>query len=154
MPKKPIKIDANLMRKIADRLAVGETLRNILKSSGMPTYQGVMQAVLRDEELYEIYRQGRVLQSEYFTDHIVELATADLPTFEDNRLANAEVQRRRLEIDSLKWTLSRNQPWGVRDKKEDQPQAQTFTISWAGNEMTVDAVPDDNQDDADHIVTH
>ena len=154
MPKKPIKIDANLMRKIADRLAVGETLRNILKSSGMPTYQGVMQAVLRDEELYEIYRQGRVLQSEYFTDHIVELATADLPTFEDNRLANAEVQRRRLEIDSLKWTLSRNQPWGVRDKKEDQPQAQTFTISWAGNEMTVDAVPDDKQDDADHIVTH
>lgn len=154
MAKKPIKIDANLMRKIADRLAVGETLRNILKSSGMPTYQGVMQAVLRDEELYEIYRQGRVLQSEYFTDHIVELATADLPTFEDNRLANAEVQRRRLEIDSLKWTLSRNQPWGVRDKKEDQPQAQTFTISWAGNDMTVDAVPDDKQDDADHIVTH
>jgi len=154
MAKKPIKIDANLMRKIADRLAVGETLRNILKTSGMPTYQGVMQAVLRDEELYEIYRQGRVLQSEYFTDHIVELATADLPTFEDNRLANAEVQRRRLEIDSLKWTLSRNQPWGVRDKKEDQPQAQTFTISWAGNDMTVDAVPDDKQDDADKIVTH
>jgi hypothetical protein len=154
MAKKPIKIDVDLMRKISDRLAVGETLRNILKTSGMPTYQGVMQAVLRNEELYEIYRQGRVLQSEYFTDHIVELATADLPTFEDNRLANAEVQRRRLEIDSLKWTLSRNQPWGVRDKKEDQPQAQTFTISWAGNDMTVNAIPDDKKDNADHVVTH
>lgn len=154
MAKKPIKIDVDLMRKISDRLAVGETLRNILKTSGMPTYQGVMQAVLRNEELYEIYRQGRVLQSEYFTDHIVELATADLPAFEDNRLANAEVQRRRLEIDSLKWTLSRNQPWGVRDKKEDQPQAQTFTISWAGNDMTVNAIPDDKKDNADHVVTH
>ena len=154
MAKKPIKIDADLMRKISDRLAVGETLRNILKTSGMPTYQGVMQAVLRNEELYEIYRQGRVLQSEYFTDHIVELATANLPTFEDNRLANAEVQRRRLEIDSLKWTLSRNQPWGVRDKKEDQPQAQTFTISWAGNDMTVNAIPDEKKDNADHVVTH
>jgi len=154
MAKKPIKIDVDLMRKISDRLAVGETLRNILKTSGMPTYQGVMQAVLRNEELYEIYRQGRVLQSEYFTDHIVELATANLPTFEDNRLANAEVQRRRLEIDSLKWTLSRNQPWGVRDKKEDQPQAQTFTISWAGNDMTVNAIPDEKKDNADHVVTH
>jgi len=154
MAKKPIKIDVDLMRKISDRLAVGETLRNILKTSGMPTYQGVMQAVLRNEELYEIYRQGRVLQSEYFTDHIVELATANLPTFQDNRLANAEVQRRRLEIDSLKWTLSRNQPWGVRDKKEDQPQAQTFTISWAGNDMTVNAIPDEKKDNADHVVTH
>lgn len=154
MAKKPIKIDADLMRKISDRLAVGETLRNILKTSGMPTYQGVMQAVLRNEELYEIYRQGRVLQSEYFTDHIVELATANLPTFEDNRLANAEVQRRRLEIDSLKWTLSRNQPWGVRDKKEDQPQAQTFTISWAGNDVEVTATPEKQQEEKQHVVKH
>jgi len=154
MAKKPIKIDVDLMRKISDRLAVGETLRNILKTSGMPTYQGVMQAVLRNEELYEIYRQGRVLQSEYFTDHIVELATANLPTFEDNRLANAEVQRRRLEIDSLKWTLSRNQPWGVRDKKEDQPQAQTFTISWAGNDIELSTTSDNEQKDRKDIVKH
>ena len=154
MAKKPVKIDAELMRKIADQLAVGVTLRNILKANGMPTYQGVMQAVLRDDELYEIYRQGRVLQSEYFTDHIVDLATAELPKFEDNRLANAEVQRRRLEIDSLKWTLARNMPWGVRDKKEDQPQAQTFTISWAGNDIELSAAPNKDKDDDEHIVKH
>ena len=40
--KKPVKIDAVLMHKIADRLAVGETLKDILKSDNMPTYQGVM----------------------------------------------------------------------------------------------------------------
>lgn len=154
MAKKPVKIDADLMRKIADQLAVGVTLRNILKANGMPTYQGVMQAVLRDDELYEIYRQGRVLQSEYFTDHIVDLATAELPKFEDNRLANAEVQRRRLEIDSLKWTLARNMPWGVRDKKEDQPQAQTFTISWAGTDIEVSAAPNTDQDDDDRVTKH
>lgn len=154
MAKKPVKIDADLMRKIADQLAVGVTLRNILKANGMPTYQGVMQAVLRDDELYEIYRQGRVLQSEYFTDHIVDLATAELPKFEDNRLANAEVQRRRLEIDSLKWTLARNMPWGVRDKKEDQPQAQTFTISWAGKDIEVSAAPNTDRDDDDRVTKH
>jgi hypothetical protein len=152
--KKPVKIDAVLMHKIADRLAVGETLKDILKSDNMPTYQGVMQAVLRDDELYEIYRQGRVLQSEYFTDHIVRLATSELPAFEDNRLANAEVQRRRLEIDSLKWTLARNMPWGVRDKKEDQPQAQTFTISWAGGDVAVSALEDEAHDEEQKVTKH
>jgi hypothetical protein len=120
----------------------------------MPTYQGVMQAVLRDDELYEIYRRGRVMQSEYHTDQIIKLAQDPLPKFEDNRLANAEVQRRRLEIDSLKWTLARNMPWGVRDKKEDQPQAQTFTISWAGGDVAVNAIVDEEQDDSEQATKH
>jgi len=154
MAKKPVKIDADLMHKIADRLAIGETLKDILKSANMPTYQGVMQAVLRDEELYEIYRRGRVMQSEYHTDQIIKLAQEPLPAFEDNRLANAEVQRRRLEIDSLKWTLARNMPWGVRDKKEDQPQAQTFTISWVGGDVAVNAIPDDEQEDSKQATKH
>ena len=38
MAKKPVKITADLMHKIADRLAIGETLKDILKSSNMPTY--------------------------------------------------------------------------------------------------------------------
>ena len=74
MAKKPVKIDSDLMHKIADRLAVGETLKDILKADNMPTYQGVMQAVLRDDDLYEIYRRGRVMQSEYHTDQIIKLA--------------------------------------------------------------------------------
>ena len=65
------------------------------------------------------------------------LARAPLPQLEDNRLANAEVQRRRLEIESLKWTLARTQPWGIRDKKEDAPQDQTITISWGGDAVAV-----------------
>lgn len=136
-PKKPVRITKQLLMSIADRLAVGETLNQIVKEPGMPTYQGIMQAVLRDEDLYEIYRQGRVLQAEFYTDHINSLAVSPLPTFEDNRLANAEVQRRRLEIDTLKWTLSRNQPWGIRDKKEDAPQQQAITVSWAGGDVAV-----------------
>jgi hypothetical protein len=80
MAKKPVKINAELMHKIADRLAVGETLKDILKTAGMPTYQGVMQAVLRDDDLYEVYRRGRVMQSEYLTDQIIKLAQEPLPS--------------------------------------------------------------------------
>lgn len=94
------------------------------------------------------------MQSEYHTDQIIKLAQDPLPKFEDNRLANAEVQRRRLEIDSLKWTLARNMPWGVRDKKEDQPQAQTFTISWAGGDVAVNAIVEEEQDDSEQATKH
>jgi len=42
----------------------------------------------------------------------------------DPRLANAEVQRRRVEIDTKKWTFAKMQPRGVRHKKEDVDQQQ------------------------------
>ena len=61
----------------------------------------------------------------------------------DVRFLNAEVNRRRLEIDTLKWTTARNQPFGIRDKKEDQPQAQTFTISWSGGDTAINAHEDE-----------
>lgn len=134
-----VRITKELMEKIAERMSLGESLLQIVKDKNMPTYDGVMKAVVRDDELYEIYRSGRVLQAEFFTDHINTLARDPLPKLEDNRLANAEVQRRRLEIDSLKWTLSRTQPFGIRDKKEDVPQQQSITISWAGGDVAVDA---------------
>lgn len=129
--KKPVRITKQLMMDLADRISVGEPLKQILTEPNMPTYQGVMQAVLRSDELYEIYRQARILQAEYYLDHINSKALEPMPAFDDNKLANAEMTRRKIEIDTLKWTLARNMPWGIRDKKEDAPQQQAITISWA-----------------------
>ena len=57
----------------------------------------------------------------------------------DTRLLNAEVQRRRLEIDTLKWTFARIQPYGLRDKKEDASVNNgSITLSWNQGEVTVD----------------
>jgi len=132
-----VKVTKAVMEKIAERMSLGESLLTIVKDDAMPSYPGVMKAITRDDELYEIYRQGRVRQAEFFTDHINALARDPLPKLEDNRLANAEVQRRKLEIESLKWTLSRTQPWGIRDKKEEAPEQQAITISWAGGDLSV-----------------
>ena len=41
---------------------------------------------------------------------------------------NAEVQRRRLEVDTLKWTFARQQPRGVRHKKEDVDNQSGTTV--------------------------
>jgi Asp-tRNA(Asn)/Glu-tRNA(Gln) amidotransferase A subunit family amidase len=143
-----------IMEKIVDRLAHGETLVDITKDEKMPTYRAVTRAVAGDDEMWELYRKGRILQAEYYADRLNGLAMEPLPKGLDVRELNAEVNRRRLEIDTLKWTTARNQPFGIRDKKEDQPQAQTFTISWAGNDVEVTATPEKQQEEKQHVVKH
>ena len=131
-----------MMQGIADRLAMGESLLTICKDTALPDYRTISRAVSNDDALYDIYRKGRVLQAEYYADQINDLATAPLPTGDgvDNRLLNAEVQRRRLEIDTLKWTFARIQPYGLRDKKEHATNQNngSITLSWNQGEVTVD----------------
>ena len=103
----------------------------------MPSYRSVTRAVQIDESLWELYRKGRVQQAEYYTDRINKLAMSPLPDVVDQRVLGAEVQRRKLEIETLRWTTARAQPHGVRDKREDAPAQQAITISWAGNEVEV-----------------
>ena len=123
------------MTEIANRLGSGETLLSICKDDGMPGYRTVTRSVMADDELYEIYRKGRLMQAEFYADHINEIAMAPLPEDSDPRMLNAEVQRRRLEVDTLKFTMGKLQPWGLRDKKEDAPAQQSITISWEGGEV-------------------
>ena len=127
------------MTEIANRLGSGETLVSICKDEDMPGYRTVTRAVMQDDELFEIYRKGRLMQAEFYADHINELAMAPLPDDVDPRMLNAEVQRRRLEVDTLKFTMGKLQPWGLRDKKEDAPAQQSITISWQGNEVLAEA---------------
>jgi len=47
-------------------------------------------------------------------------------------MANAEVQRRRVEIDTMKWCFARMQPRGIRNNVEDTNQVGNITISWGG----------------------
>ena len=136
-------ITIEVMKKICDRLAEGETLMYITKNKNMPSYRTITRAVQADDIIWEMYRKARILQAEYYADRLNGLAMEELPEVADPRMLNAEVQRRRLEIDTLKWTAARNQPFGIRDKKEDQPQAQTFTISWAGGDTAISGDEED-----------
>lgn len=139
-------VTVEIMQKICDRLAEGETLMDITKTKGMPSYRSVTRAVQADEIIWEMYRKARILQAEWYADHLNGLAMAELPKVEDPRMLNAEVQRRRLEIETLKWTAARNQPFGIRDKKEDQPTNTAITISWAGGDVAVNANEEEGQD--------
>jgi len=142
--KKPVKVTKAIVTEVAERLAAGENLLKIVEDDHMPSYRAITSAVVRDEALFNIYRQGRVLQAEYYADRINNLAESPLPSKDakgnpvDGRWLGAEIQRRRLEVDTLKWTFARLQPHGIRDRKEDAPQQQAITISWgnAGAEVS------------------
>jgi len=137
MIKKSKTVNKKVMQRIVDKLAEGITLVEICEAEDMPSYRSVTRAVQIDEDLWELYRKGRVQQAEYYTDRINKLAMSPLPDVVDQRVLHAEVQRRKLEIETLRWTTARAQPNGVRDKKEDAPQQQAITISWAGAEVDV-----------------
>jgi hypothetical protein len=134
--KKIVKVTKAIMKEVAERLAAGENLLKIVEDDHMPSYRAITGAVVRDEEFFEIYRQGRILQAEYYADRINNLAESALPSKDaqgnsiDGRWLGAEIQRRKLEVETLKWTFARLQPHGIRDRKEDAPQQQAITISW------------------------
>ena len=133
-------VTEEMMQKIADLLATGESLVSICKRKGVLDYSTITRAVQNSDALWDIYRRGRVLQAEFFGDSINELARSPLPDTLDPRVVNAEVQRRRLEIDSLKWTLARMQPFGLRDRKSDaNANAGAITLSWSNGEVEVKA---------------
>jgi len=123
MIKKSKTVNKKVMQQIVDKLAEGITLTEICQADDMPSYRSVTRAVQLDEDLWELYRNM--------------LAMSPLPDVVDQRVLGAEVQRRKLEIETLRWTTARNQPHGVRDKKEDAPQQQAITISWAGGDVDV-----------------
>jgi len=112
------------MQVVCDELAKGKSLRSICEHNDkMPAWSTVLQAVQRSEELYEMYSRARAIGAEVLADEMHDLAASPLPADMDPRHMNAEVQRRRLEVDTKKWTFAKMQPRGVRHKKEDVEQA-------------------------------
>jgi len=125
------------MQIVCDELAKGKSLRSICEhNDAMPAWSTVLQAVQRSEELYEMYARARAIGAEVLADEMHDLAASPLPPDLDPRLANAEVQRRRVEIDTKKWTFAKMQPRGVRHKKEDVEQANGPVMLVWGSDAT------------------
>ena len=79
-PAKRVRVTKQLMTEVAERLSKGESLLRICDDEAMPDYSAITKAVIRDQELYEIYRQGRVLQAEYYSYRINNLSESPLPS--------------------------------------------------------------------------
>tara|TARA_R100001463_G_scaffold32903_4_gene73389 strand:+ start:54 stop:608 length:555 start_codon:yes stop_codon:yes gene_type:complete len=140
MMTKRFKVTKSKMQEVCDELAKGKSLRSVCdKGENMPHWVTVLKAVQRDEDLFDMYSRARAIGAEVLSDEMHDLAASPLPTDMDPRYMNAEVQRRRLEVDTKKWTFAKMQPRGVRHKKEDiEQQNGPVTLVWG-------AVPDEQE---------
>jgi hypothetical protein len=132
------------MQAVCDELAKGRSLRSVCDGDKtLPHWVTVLRWVQRDEDLYEMYSRARAIGAEVLADEMHDLARKPLPSDLDPRHMNAEVQRRRLEVDTLKWTFSKQQPRGVRHKKEDIDAGGQVVLVWG--EAQQDMIEDDDR---------
>ena len=133
MKKKPVRMTKAVMRRVADQLSVGKSLRSICDADkSLPSWETVLRGVQRDDELYDIYSKARAIGAEFLMDEMFDLARKPLDDVERS-LANAEVQRRRLHVDTLKWVFARMRPWDVRHRKEDvDTGGGVIQLTWGG----------------------
>lgn len=131
------KIDPKIFDEILQRIAQGEALKPMCENdTRLPSWSWFLRFIREDEVAYQRYREARVLQAETYREQIVKLSEEPLPA--DPKLAMAEVQRRRLEIDTKDKFIRQLAPSGVRDRSEDAggPASGTLVIQWgARNEV-------------------
>lgn len=106
---------------ICQRLALGESLRSICRSPGMPDTTTVYKWVREKEDFRALYQEAREFQARLWADEILDVArdtSNDIGP--DGRPNNAAVQARRLEVDTLKWLLSHLLPREFGDKQSHE----------------------------------
>ena len=102
-----LKFTQKLFDTICERIAEGESLRDICDAKNMPNRSTVFRWLAADEELCNQYARAREAQGDGEFDEIRKIATEATP---DN------VQVARLQIDALKWRAGKLRPKVYGDK--------------------------------------
>ena len=107
--RKRKKLTKALMQRVCDELADGKSLNQICRMDDMPSRRAVYYAIQRDDELFDLYAKSRAIAAEILSDEINDVAREPLDSI-DPKARMAEVQRRRMLEDALKWTFANQQP--------------------------------------------
>ena len=104
---RPSAYTSDKAREICQRIALGESLRQITQSPHLPHLSTVQRWLADDRhsDFREQYAQARQDQADYYGDSVLEEADKAIEAAsqaEDAKTANAIVQAHRLRIDALK----------------------------------------------------
>ena len=109
-----------LKAEICERLAEGETLREICRSEHIPSRSVIHKELLDDEAFADQYARARELQLDMMEDELLEIAddaNNDWMERHDKQgnsigwTVNGEhIQRSRARIDTRKWIMSKRAP--------------------------------------------
>lgn len=109
---------------ICERIADGESLRDICSDEDMPSRQSVFRWLAADEKLSDQYARAREEQADGIFDEILTIADDARNDWMERRgeedagwQANGEhIQRSRLRIDARKWMAGKLRPKVYGDK--------------------------------------
>ena len=129
-PKKKMGRPTIFNQSIADiiciRISEGESLREIVKTDGMPDRSTVYEWLLRNKEFADQYTRAREEQADTYADEIIAIAdeqpeiiaVVDKKTgaLIEHKLDNAFLQWQKNRIDARKWTAMKLKPKKYGDK--------------------------------------
>ncbi len=126
MGKPPI-YSKTMADEICDRIAGGESVRQICRDEHMPSAKCVYLWLLDDEKKYflEKYEKARVIQADAFHDEIFDIADDGSNDWQERELDSGRVielpnheyiNRSKLRVDARKWAISRMNPRKYGDK--------------------------------------
>lgn len=110
---RPSKFTPALADNICERIANGESLRNICRDAAMPNQDTVHSWLNKDKEFSEQYTRARARQEDSYFEDLIEIADGVIPDA-------AEVAKARVQIDARKWVLSRMNPKKYGDKVQTE----------------------------------
>ena len=123
---RPTKFTKALALKICQRIALGESLRNVCRDEKMPVTSTVMLWALEDRGGFsEQYAKAREMQAENMFDEILDIADDGENDFYTRKAQSGEeyevpdhehINRSRLRVDTRKWYLSKVLPKKFGDK--------------------------------------
>lgn len=140
---------------VLGRMAEGESLRSIcadLKDFGCPSASWFCAKVLDDEEFAKRYARTRVLQCEARADMIVEEARkcrigVKTKVTKEGATETTEgdnVERSKLAVDALKWTLAKLHPKQYGDKIQAEvsgPDGGAIEFKWRDPQTPTQPTP-------------
>jgi len=129
---RPRALTQALKTEICERIALGETLREITRSKGMPARSTVCKELLADKEFSDQYVRAREIQLEEMEDELLEIADDGRNDWVEKRNAQGEItgwtvngehiQRSRARLETRKWLMGKRAPKKYGDKVEQTLQ--------------------------------
>lgn len=109
---------------ICQRIADGETLRQIAADEHMPDRATIYRLIAADAQFRDQYTRAREAQLERWEDEIVEIADNGSEDYTTRKRGDAEfeafdhehIQRSRVRIDTRKWLMAKRMPKKYGDR--------------------------------------
>ena len=100
---------ANIIGRICEMLAAGQSMAQICRSKAMPAQSTVYRWIAESAEFSERYARAREIQADMLADEIIEIADACEPEA-------AAVAKAKARIDARKWLAARLAPKKYGDR--------------------------------------